>query len=206
MSGRGGTPPKREAPGLLRVAFVPGVTPDKWARSWRERPGRIRLELVPLEQSEAEQAVRAGQVDMALVRLPVDRTDLHQVRLYDEVPVVVVSKEHPVTAYDDVALTDLAGEQHIGGPPGGLVPTVDQLDFPAMSAREAVEVAAAGTGVVVLPMSVARLHHRKDVVHRPVRDLEPTTVALIWPVERDDELTQAFVGVVRGRTPRSSRG
>ncbi len=75
-----------------------------------------------------------------------------------------------------------------------------------MSDQEAVEVAAAGTGVVVLPMSVARLHHRKDVVARPVRDLEPTTVALVWLMDRDDELTQAFVGVVRGRTPRSSRG
>lgn len=206
MSRRSATPPQQEARGLLRVAFVPGVTPDKWARSWRERPGRIRLELVALEQDDAEHAVRTGEVDMALVRLPVDTADLHLVRLYDEVPVVVVAKDHPVAAYDDVALIDLAAEQHIGGPPGGLVPTVEQLDFPTMSAREAVEVAAAGTGVVVLPMSVARLHHRKDVVHRPVRGLEPTTVALIWPVERDSDLTQAFVGVVRGRTPRSSRG
>ena len=75
-----------------------------------------------------------------------------------------------------------------------------------MTRPGAVEAVAAGTGVVVLPMSVARLHHRKDVVHRPVRGLPPTTIALVWLVERDDEHTQAFVGVVRGRTPRSSRG
>jgi DNA-binding transcriptional LysR family regulator len=190
----------------LRVAFVPGVTPDRWARSWRERPDRIRLELVALDEADAEAAVRSGEVDMALVRLPVDRTDLHLVRLYDEVPVVVVAREHPIAAYDDIALTDLGAEQLITGPAGDLVPTVEQLDFPPMSDQDAVEVAAAGTGVAVLPMSVARLHHRKDVVSRPVRDLEPTTVALIWRVDRDDELTQAFVGVVRGRTPRSSRG
>lgn len=197
--------PRHDGPGL-RVAFVPGVTPDKWARSWRERPGRIRLQLVAHDEAEAMAAVRSGEVDMALVRLPVERTDLHLVRLYDEVPVVVASREHPIAAYDDIALADLAAEQLVKGPPGDLVPTVDQLDFPVMSDQEAVEVAAAGTGVVVLPMSVARLHHRKDVVARPVRDLEPTTVALVWLVDRDDELTQAFVGVVRGRTPRSSRG
>ncbi len=206
MSGRGGTPPRSEAHGLLRVAFVPGVTPDKWARSWRERPGRIRLELIPLEGNEAEHAVRTGAVDMALVRLPVDRTDLHQVRLYDELEVVVVARDHPVAAYDEIDLADLADEQFIGGPPDELTPGVEQLDFPPMSAQETVEAVAAGTGVAVLPMSVARLHHRKDVVHRPVRGLPPTPVALIWRVERDDELTQAFVGVVRGRTPRSSRG
>jgi hypothetical protein len=44
------------------------------------------------------------------------------------------------------------------------------------------------------------------VVHRPVRGLPPTTIALLWLVERDDEHTQAYVGVDRGRTPRSSRG
>ena len=44
-----------------------------------------------------------------------------------------------------------------------------------MTEREAVETVAAGTGIVILPMSVARLHHRKDVVTRPVVDLAPTT-------------------------------
>ena len=64
---------------------------------------------------------------------------------------------------------------------------------------------AAGTGVVLVPMSVARLHRRKDVVHRVVTDLDPSTIALVWLRERDDETTQAFVGVVRGRTGNSSR-
>jgi hypothetical protein len=54
-------------------------------------------------------------------------------------------------------------------------------------------------------MSVARLYHRKDVVHRVVTDLPPTTVALVWLSDRDDDQTQAFVGVVRGRTASSSR-
>jgi len=190
----------------LRVGFVPGVTPDKWARSWRERPGRTQLRLVPQEESEAEVAVRSGDLDMALVRLPVERDGLHLVRLYDEVAVVVVARDHPVAAFDEIDLADLADEQLIGEPPHDLTPGVEQLDFPPMSAQEAVEAVAAGSGVVVLPMSVARLHHRRDVVHRPVRGLPPTTIALVWLVERDDEHTQAFVGVVRGRTPRSSRG
>lgn len=190
----------------LRVGFVPGVTPDKWARSWRERRDGVRLELLPLAETEAEAAVRSGEIDMALVRLPVDRTELHLVRLYEEVPVVVVSPEHPVAAYDEIDLADLADEQFIGGPPVGLAPRAVQLDFPAMSAKEAVEVAASGAAVAIMPMSVARLHRRRDAVHRPVRGLASTTIALIWRVDRDDDITQAFVGVVRGRTARSSRG
>ena len=104
----------------LRVGFVPGVTPDKWARSWRERPGRTRLRLVPQEESEVEAAVRSGDHDMALVRLPVEREGLHLVRLYDVVAVVVVARDHPVAAYDEIDLADLAAEladRALGPPP-----------------------------------------------------------------------------------------
>lgn len=190
----------------LRVGFVEGVTPDRWARSWRERADRPRLALVPLTEDDAEDAVRSGRVDMALARLPVTGGGLHQVRLYEEVPVVVVSREHPVAAYDEIDLADLADELFVLGPPADLTLRKAQLAFEARTAKEAVEVAASGSGVVVLPMSVARLHHRRDVVHRPVRGAPSTTIALIWLVERDDDVTQTFVGVVRGRTPRSSRG
>ncbi|HEU5483712.1 MAG TPA: LysR substrate-binding domain-containing protein, partial [Microlunatus sp.] len=105
---------------VLRVGYVPGVTPDKWSRSWRQRDDGVRLELQPLDEDDAEAAVRSGRIDMALARLPVDRTGLHLVRLYDEVPVVVVDREHPVAAYDEIELADLSGEQFVGGPPGGL--------------------------------------------------------------------------------------
>jgi DNA-binding transcriptional LysR family regulator len=75
-----------------------------------------------------------------------------------------------------------------------------------MSLREAVEVVASGTGVLVVPMSVARLHHRKDVAFRPVTDLPTTKVGLAWLVDNEDPRVQTFIGIVRGRTARSSRG
>ena len=75
-----------------------------------------------------------------------------------------------------------------------------------MSVRDAVEVVASGTGIVLLPMSVARLHHRKDVLHRPVTDLATTKIGLAWLVDNEDPRIQTFIGIVRGRTERSSRG
>lgn len=188
----------------FRLGFVTGATPDKWARTWRER-SRERLELVPLTEAGQEAALRGGEVDMAIVRLPVDRDGLHLIPLYDEVQVVVLGRDHYLSLAEDVSLEDLADEQLVLPHCSGWTPTADQLAWPQMSEKEAVETVAAGTGIALLPMSVARLHHRKDVVHRPVRDLAPTTVGLAWPVERDDERTQAFVGIVRGRTANSSR-
>jgi DNA-binding transcriptional LysR family regulator len=188
----------------LRVGFVTGATPDKWARAWRERR-RERLELVPVTEDEQERGIRDGSLDMALVRLPVDTGDLHCIRLYDEVPVVVAGLEHVVGAVDEVTLDDLADEQLVRPHASGWTPAAEQLDWPPMSEKDAIETVAAGTGVVIVPMSVARLHQRKDVVSRPVTDLEPTTIALVWQRDRDDDVTQAFVGVVRVRRITSSR-
>jgi DNA-binding transcriptional LysR family regulator len=188
----------------LRVGFVTGATPDKWARAWRERR-REPLELVPVTEDEQVRGIRDGSLDMALVRLPVDTDGLHCIRLYDEVPVVVAGLEHVVGAVDEVELADLADEQLVRPHASGWTPAADQLDWPPMSEKDAIETVAAGTGVVIVPMSVARLHHRKDVVTRPVVDLEPTTIALVWLRDRDDDVTQAFVGVVRGRRVNSSR-
>ncbi|GAB3084434.1 LysR substrate-binding domain-containing protein [Nocardioides zeae] len=197
-------------PTTFRLAFVTGATPDKWAGRWRERHPKDRLELVPVEQADQERVVRDGTVDMCLARLPVDTTGLLVVRLYDEAQVVVVDREHVVSAVDEVELADLADEQLVTDParvPGwDGVARADRLDWPAMTDREAVEVAASGAGVAVLPESVARVLHRKDAVHRPVLDLPPTTVALVWLAERDDDATQEMVGITRGRTARSSRG
>jgi|SRR4051812_8531817 DNA-binding transcriptional LysR family regulator len=188
----------------FRVAFVTGTTPDKWARAWREQR-RGPLELLPVTEDEQEDVVRRREVDMALVRLPVDTDDLHCVRLYDEVPVVVAGREHLVSAADTVTLSDLAEEQLVRPHRSGWRPAVEQLSWPTMSEPEAIETVAAGTGIALVPMSVARLFQRKDVVQREVTDLPSTTIALVWLRERDDDTTQAFVGTVKGRTANSSR-
>ncbi|WP_104106509.1 LysR substrate-binding domain-containing protein [Nocardioides sp. 616] len=188
----------------LRIAFTPGATPDKWARAWRDRRSES-LELLPIEESEQRSVLDQGRADMVLARLPVEGDDLFCIPLYEELPVVVVGLEHPLSVYDEISVADLADEQFVLGVPAEVSASSPQLDFPPMSARDAIEVAASGTGVVVVPLSVARLHHRKDVVHKVVTDLPTTRIGLVWLKDADDDRTQAFVGVVRGRTARSSR-
>jgi hypothetical protein len=65
---------------------------------------------------------------------------------------------------------------------------------------------AAQAGIVIVPMSVARVHHRKDVVAVPVTGVEETQVGLAWPRDAEDPRVEVFIGIVRGRTERSSRG
>jgi DNA-binding transcriptional LysR family regulator len=158
-------------------------------------------------QDDQDRQLRESDVDACLVRLPIDRDGVHCIPLYDEVQVVVAAREHFVAAADEVALDDLSDEQLVLPHQSGWTPEAEQLAWPPMTPKDAVETVAAGTGVVLLPMSVARLHQRKDVVQRPVTDLEPTKVGLAWLIDRDDdERIQALIGIVRGRTARSSRG
>jgi len=194
-----------EAFGHFRVGFVTGATPDKWARTWRERFSRNPLELVPLTEDEQEERVREGTLDMTLVRLPIDRDGLHCIPLYEELPVAVMGTEHLLTLADEVTTADLADEQLVLPERSGWTPTADQLAWPPMSAKDAIEVVASGTGVAILPMSIARLHHRKDVVHRVVTDLPTTTIGLAWLIDNEDPWVQRFIGIVRGRSERSSR-
>jgi len=179
------------SPAPFRVGFVTGVVPDRWARTWRDRTPRAPLELVPVTEEAQLDGLRDGSLHMAFVRLPVDRNGLHLIPLWEERPVVVVSREHPVAAYDEIAVAELSDEL--------------LLDDPSITTRQAIETVAAGTGIVIVPMSVARLHHRKDVTHRPVTGIDHTQIALAWPVGADDPRIETFIGIVRGRTERSSR-
>ena len=199
------TPPQTP----LRIAFVAGVSPDKWAKRWRERqPDPLELMLVP--DAEQTLVLDDGRADMTFVRLPVDRDVLHAIPLYVEVAVAVVPRDHAGAAYDELTLADLADEQLIQDPaevPGWADhPHPPRLDWPPMAVKEAIEVVASGTGIVVVPMSVARLYHRKDVTAVRLTDGPESQVALAWRRDHDDPRLETFVGIVRGRTERSSRG
>ena len=196
-------------PAVFRLGYVPGVTPGKWARIWAQRRPQVPLELVTASTDEAVALVRAGAVDAALVRLPIDRTGLHTIPLYTETTVAVVPTDHVVTATDEATLADLADETV-------LRPQDDPLPWPGdrpgraaafvpATTAEAFPLVAAGIGLLVVPQSLARLHHRRDLTHRPLTDAPGSAVGLAWPDAENTELMEEFIGVVRGRTDNSTR-
>lgn len=174
----------------LRLEYVAGVSPAKWLRAWNERRTDLPLEAVRVDEPVQLEGLRAGEVDLAFVRLPIDADGLHLIPLWEELAVAALPKEHPFADEAELALADLAGE-----------PLAPVQDDPAMT----LELVAAGTGYAIVPHSIARLHQRRDVIAVPLADAPPTRIALVWRVERDDDDIQEFVGIVRGRTARSSR-
>ncbi|MBG6108843.1 LysR substrate-binding domain-containing protein [Frigoribacterium sp. CG_9.8] len=179
-----------DAPADFTIAFAAGVTLTRWTRAWQQRQRRIPLAFLQTDDANQVSALHEGLADVSFVRLPVVREHLSIIPLYDEIAVVIVPKEHPLSAVDSVILADLAGEDRVPD---------------ALSAPDAIELVAVGGGIVILPQSIARMHARKDVVARAVTDAAVTTIAIAWLEDRTTAQIDEFVGIVRGRTQASSR-
>ena len=118
-------------------------------------------------------------------------------------------KDHVFTTVDQISVDDLADEIVLD-------PLDDRLDWPTRPGKtaaerpatiaDAIELVAAGVGVVVVPHSLARFHHRKDLTFRPVDGAPEAPVALAWMESKTTDLVEELIGIVRGRTAQSSRG
>lgn len=195
-------------PRVFRLGVVPGSTPGKWIDAWKVRMPDVPIEVVPM--AFADQRSALANVDAAIVRLPFDATGVHVIPLYDELPVVVTSAESHLLAGEELTAADLVGEvlitplDDVLGPltlPGTVTPSFTAL----ATTEEAIATVATGTGIVVVPMSLARAHQRKDAEYRILRDGPTSSVALAWPEERTTDDVDVFIGIVRGRTANSSR-
>ncbi|BBX93597.1 LysR family substrate-binding domain-containing protein [Mycolicibacterium boenickei] len=196
-------------PQSLTLGYVPGGTPAKWARIWAERHPGVRLQLSAVPAAAAADAVRDGTVDVALLRLPSDTSGLAVIPLYQETTVAVVPTDHLLSAVDEITAADLDSEP-ILVPLDNVVVWADApgspVDHRPESTQDAVELVAAGMGALVVPQSLARLYHRKDLTYRPIVDAPTCPVALAFPEGPQSDLVEEFIGIVRGRKASSSRG
>ncbi|WP_427016024.1 substrate-binding domain-containing protein [Pseudarthrobacter sp. P1] len=208
-------------PRVLKISFVPGVTPGKWIRRWEERMRSVPLEVVPVSEPEQLAKLKALEVELAFVRLPVDKTGLNVIPLYSELPVVVAPKDHEIAVFDEVPVEELAAEYLLQDPE--LFPEWRDISDeiregtrkplpPMASVEESLDLVAAGLGILILPMSVARHFNRKDLRYRPVTGVAESQVGVAWlrpdgpiPDGEGDPVIEEFIGVVRGRSAQSSR-
>jgi DNA-binding transcriptional LysR family regulator len=193
----------------LTLGYVPGGTPAKWVRNWAERHPEVPLQLCAVAAADAAAEVRAGTVDVAVLRLPADTSGLAVIPLYEERTVAMVPTDHILTAVDEITAADLDCEPVLlplddvlawAGAPG------TPVDHRPETTADAIELVAAGIGALIVPESLARLHHRKDLTYRAITDAPTCPVALAFAVGPQLALVEEFIGIVRGRKPGSSRG
>ncbi|WP_431813729.1 LysR family transcriptional regulator substrate-binding protein [Kocuria sp. cx-455] len=187
------------------IGYVPGVMPGKWFRRWEDRRHTPVLHQYLVRADGWREALTSGEIKACFVRLNWEdqdpsveelREEFRAVALYEELQVAVLDRDHILTVAETLTTGELTAESEPQARP-----RTDDADM-------AVELTAAGVGPVILPMSVARLHHRKDVTYRELTDAPTVPVMLVWPrdlTEADEAAVQQLVGIVRGRSANSGR-
>lgn len=190
----------------LAIGYVPGVQPDKWLTRWRERNPTVPISARRAGDPRATLAAVAGDdgFDVIFFREAEDAPrsapdGLLRVPLYTETMAVLAPKDHAITAYESLTAADLEGERWLD--------PVDAITARPDEVSAAVDLVAAGVGLLVLPMPYARALSRRDVVERPLEGVAATRMGVGWSSRREgDELIDEFVGIVRGRTAATTRG
>ncbi len=183
------------------------------------------IEHAPIERQDVPENPFAHMSIVRPDREPAssDGEKYHSIRLYEELPVVILPVDHVLTVLDEVPVEELAEEFLLQ--PASDIPAYEEVSRAwresagrivpeGLSDKETIELVAAGVGLYIVPMSIARFYHRKDLTYRPVTGLDTYPVHLVWPrapkgeprSEELEALLQDFIGIVRGRTATSDRG
>jgi DNA-binding transcriptional LysR family regulator len=154
----------------------------------------------------------AGGVDVAFTRLLPGQADVELEVITREPRVVALPASHSLSGRMTLEFIDLRDESFItnpvveaSAPPKRWLAEQARHGLPGRSAAEAASVqeiltlVAVGTGVCLVPASVARHYPRPDVVYIEVSDADPAVVSLAWPRGGLRPIVAAFIELTRRR-------
>ena len=208
--------------GRLRLAYVGTASYDLLPRlvaSYREQYPQVAVEMAERTAAGQIAALRRGEADVGLIRLPVHETgDLRFETIDSEPFVVALPARHPLAVRDAIALAALAEEAFVMFPAreapafhAQIVTACFEAGFAMRVAQEAVQMhaivsmVAAGLGVALVPASLRHLNQPGVVYRRcaPAPASLRAEMALAWRRADPSSVVTAFLEVAR-RTIRPS--
>lgn len=168
----------------LLVAFTPGLRVSDAVRAFSGSRPEVQIELMRLQWWEQDGPLRDGRADVGFLRRPFDETGLRTIRIGSEEKLACLPAGHPLSGRPVLRVADLADEDMIDG-----------HSRPASSIEEKFELIAAGSGIAMVPVSVASAYRRPDLVYIPVEDSEPVETCLVVRAGRQDAHVTEFVRV-----------
>ncbi|HYN10078.1 MAG TPA: LysR family transcriptional regulator [Vicinamibacterales bacterium] len=208
----------RGVAGKLTVGFASSVvfTPVLQAfQAFSARYPDVEFQLREMHSGAQFEALRAGTIDVGLLRDSPGDEDLVKEAIIRESFIAVLPARHRLAAHSRVAPRQLAKEPFILFP-REIAPTLhDQIaavcragDFAPRVKHEASEwhtvtgLVGAGMGVSIAPAGLERLRWR-GVVYRPLKPLDiQTSIVMCHRRQARRGVVESFVGVVR-QTPLS---
>jgi DNA-binding transcriptional LysR family regulator len=166
-----------------------GLVPAISATMQERLPGwALKFRQVPWDDPAV--GLAGGGVDVAVAWLPVP-AGLSNRTIATEERWVAMAAGHPLAERPSVTFADIQDEAFVALPAsaGGMRDfwlaadhrtSAPRVVAEATTADEAFEIVATGSAVVLLSAGNSELYGRDDVVHRPVTDLPPAELAVIW--------------------------
>ncbi|WP_405447457.1 LysR family transcriptional regulator [Streptomyces achromogenes] len=200
----------RRAARSLRVGFLASAaneaTPRIITEFTRRRPG-WRVEMRQATWSDPSAGLADGEVDAALLRLPLTGQDaLRTAVLFTEPRWVALPEGHPLAARDTIPFRDLWDEPFVAAPPetgrwrDHWLATDEREGHPVRIGAvtdqpdDWLSAIANGYGIALAPASAARFYARPGITYRPVTGVSPSRVAVAWAAAHDaDPVVQDFV-------------
>jgi len=200
--------------GSLKVALIPTVGPyllPHVARRLRRDLPRLKLMLYEYQTEPLLEKLRAGEIDVGILALPVPQDGLDTRVLYEEPFTVAVPASHPLAARDRLKLEDLRGETLLLLEDGhclrdqalevcSRVRVHEDQDYRATSLETLRQMVAAGHGVTLLPKLAAGSHGStaRGLKIKPFAKPAPArTIGAVWRKSTTrGEAIEALAGVV----------
>jgi LysR family hydrogen peroxide-inducible transcriptional activator len=183
--------------GRLRLALLPTIGPYLLPRvvpAIRKRLPRLELSLFEYQTAAMLEKLRAGELDVGILALPVELTGLIARELYREAFTVALPEHHPLAARAALRVADLKSETLLLLEEGHClrdqalevchrVGLRDSQDFRATSLETLRQMVATGAGVTLLPELAGRGAYRsaRGVVLRPFAKPVPQRhIGAVW--------------------------
>ncbi len=183
--------------GALKLALIPTVgpylLPHVAGRLRRELP-RLKLMLYEYQTGPLLEKLRAGEIDVGILALPVPLDGLQSATLYEEPFTLAVPSHHALAERERVRVDDLKGETLLLLEDGhclrdqalevcGRIRVNEEQDYRATSLETLRQMVAAGHGVTLLPelAATAPVGTARGLRIKPfVKPAPRRTIGAVW--------------------------
>jgi DNA-binding transcriptional LysR family regulator len=199
--------------GKLALGFVSSAAFELLPRllsAYREQHPQIHVSLHEMEKDEQIAALFAKQIQVGLLRPPVDSSELCSEIILREPLLLALPARHPLVSKAQTSIQDLANETFVLQPRHWTLGLYDRIMSLCYSAgfspnvkQEAADtyliigLVAANMGISLVPASAQSLRSQ-GVVYRPLEgDTTQIEMAMVWRRDDHSPVVEAFLELAR---------
>ena len=178
--------------------------------AYREQHPQIHVSLHEMEKDEQIAALFARQIQVGLLRPPVDSSELYSEIILREPLLLALPAQHPLVSKAQISILDLANETFVLQPRHWTLGLYDHVmnlchlaNFSPNVKQEAADtyliigLVAANMGISLVPASAQSLRSQ-GVVYRPLEgDITQIEMAMIWRRDDHSPVVEAFLELAR---------